>query len=119
MTQTITVEPNEEGTAVVTITPTDEDDNTLTFDDLTSPVWQLMRANGSVVNDRSFANCTMTSLSFVLSGDDLSVYGKGDSCERVLSFYATYNSTLGNNLPLVAECEFNISPILGRPDETP
>lgn len=119
MTQSITIEPNEEGTAVVTISPTDEDGTALTFDDLSSPQWQLMRANGVVVNNRSFANCTMTSLSFVLSGDDLSVFGKGDSCERVLSFYATYNSTLGNNLPLVAECEFNIAPILGRTDETP
>jgi hypothetical protein len=116
MVQSISVQPNEKGTAKVTITPTDEDENTLEFADLTDPVWQLMKEDGTVVNNRTFANCTMTSLSFILSGDDLVMFGSGDSGLRYLSFHATYDSTLGNDLPLVAEATFIITAVLGQTD---
>jgi hypothetical protein len=116
MVQVISVYPNEKGTAKVTITPTDEEGNTLSFADLSDPQWQLMKEDGTVVNNRSFANCTMTSLEFVLSGADLALSSSGDSRVRVLSFHATYDSTLGNDLPLVAEASFIISAILGQDD---
>lgn len=118
MTQTITVTPNERGTAVVTVTPTDEDGNALTFEELTTPKWQLMRSNGTVINGRTFSASSMTSLTFVLSGDDLVLFGKSDNQIRVLSFSATYNSTAGNGLPLIAECKFKISAVVGQVDET-
>jgi hypothetical protein len=116
MTQSISVEPNEKGTAVVTIAPTDEDDTALVFTDLTDPKWQLMRSDGSVVNDRTFALCAMTALTFVLSGDDLAIFGPWDDRERILSFSATYNSTNGTGLPLVAECSFTVSRVTGQVD---
>ena len=116
--QTISITPNEKGTAIVTISPTDEDDAALTFGELTNPQWQLMRASGTVVNGRTFAASSMTSLEFVLSGDDLAIFGDSDRGNRVLSFYATYDSTAGSDLPLVGECVFNIQRILGQVDES-
>lgn len=117
MTQTISIEPNEKGTAVVTIAPTDQDGTALVFTDLTNPKWQLMRSDGGVINDRTFAASAMTALTFVLSGDDLAIFGESDSGNRVLSFHATYNSTVGTDLPLVAECNFKVARALGQVDE--
>ncbi len=117
MTQSISVQPNEKGTAVVTIAPVDEDDTALGISDLTNPQWQLMKSDGTVINSRSFANCPLSSLTFVLSGDDLAVFGNNDSCRRVLSFQATYDSTAGNGLPLKGECKFSIDRLLGQTDE--
>lgn len=114
MTQSITVTPSEEGTAVVTITATDEDDTTLVFSDLTDPQWQLMRGSGSIVNSNTFANSNLSSLEWVLTGDDLVIFGSSDDGERVISFQATYDSTAGNNLPLKGECSFYIDKLLGQ-----
>lgn len=116
--QTISVQPYEKGTAIVTITATDEDDTALVFGDLTDPQWQLMRSSGTVVNSRTFAASSLTSLEFVLSGDDLAIFGDSDRGNRVLSFYATYDSSAGSGLPLVGECTFNVQKVLGQVDES-
>jgi len=110
----ITVSPYEQGTAIVTIDPQDEDGNSLTISQLTNPQWQLMRVDGTIINDRSFANSSVTDLSWVLSGDDLAIFSMSDTGERVLSFKATYNSTIGLNLPLIGECEFTVTKVLGQ-----
>jgi hypothetical protein len=116
--QVLTETPMEKGTIVFTIVPTDEDDTELSFSDLTNPQWQLMKTDGTVVNGRTFAASSMTSLEFVLSGDDLAIFGDSDRGNRVLSFYATYDSTAGSDLPLVGECTFNIQRVLGQVDES-
>ncbi len=118
MTQTITVTPAEKGSAVVTIAPVDEDGVALTIGQLTLPKWQLMRTDGTVVNTRTFALCSLTALSFVLKIADLAVFGVTDNLIRVLSFQATYDSSAGTGLPLNAECRFKIDRLLGQVDSS-
>ena len=116
MTQTITIQPNEQGTAKVTLTPTDEDGTALIFTDLTAPEWQLMKTDGTVVNSRTFTASSLTSLIFALTGDDLAIFGDDDAGHRVISFQATYDSSLGSGLPLKGECRFTIGRLLGQTD---
>ena len=110
----------ERGTAIVTISPVDDNGTALTFAQLTSPEWQLMNIDGTVINDRTFANTTMTSLQFVLSGDDLAIFGDSDRGNRVLSFRAQYTGTLDDNTSftgnIVAEGVFNVFRVLGQVD---
>lgn len=116
MSQLITIRPAEKGTAVVTLAPVDEDGVALTFGQLINPEWQFMRTDGTVVNARTFAASALTSLEFVLTGDDLALFGSSDNKRRVVSFQATYDSTAGNGLPLIAECMFAIDPMIGQAD---
>jgi len=110
----------EKGTAIVTISPVDDNGTALTFAQLTSPEWQLMNTDGTVINDRTFANSAMTSLQFVLSGDDLAIFGDSDRGNRVLSFSAQYTGTLDDNSSftgnIVAEGVFNVFRVLGQVD---
>ena len=118
----------EKGTAIVTISPVDENRDAVSFAQLTNPQWQLMRIDGTaaegmaIVNERSFANSAMTSLQFVLSRDDLAIFGKADRGNRVISFQALYNGTLDDGTPfvgsIVAEGSFNIFKVLGQIDES-
>lgn len=118
MAQSISVKPAEQGTAIVTISPTDEDDTAISFGDLSNPQWQLMRTDGTVVNGRTFAASSMTSLEVVLSGDDLAMFGATDSGKRIFSFYAKYDSSAGSGFPLVAEGAFVIDKMTGQVDST-
>ncbi len=114
MTQVISIQPSENGTAIVVITPFDEEGTALTFSELGTPQWQLMKTDGTVINSRTFAASAMTNLKAVLSGADLAVASSGDDGGRVFSFQATYNSTEGNNLPLTAECSFVVDNLVGQ-----
>jgi len=116
MTDFISIKPSEKGTAVVTIYPVDEDGIALTFGQLNNPQWQLMKTNGTVVNDRTFALSALTGLSWVISGDDLAIFGSRDSGNRVISFQAAYDSSAGTDLPLTAECVFTIDKLVGQTD---
>jgi hypothetical protein len=110
----------EKGTAIVTISPVDDNGTALTFAQITSPEWQLMNIDGTVINDRTFANSAMTSLQFVLSGDDLAIFGDSDRGNRVLSFSAQYTGTLDDSTSftgnIVAEGVFNVFRVLGQVD---
>ena len=110
----------EKGTAIVTVSPVDDNGTALTFAQLTNPEWQLMNTDGTVINDRTFANTTMTSLQFVLSGDDLAIFGDSDRGNRVLSFSAQYTGTLDDSTTfagnIVAEGVFNVFRVLGQID---
>jgi hypothetical protein len=110
----------EKGTAIVTISSVDDNGTSLAFAQLTKPEWQLMNTNGTVINDRTFANSAMTSLQFVLSGDDLAIFGDSDRGNRVLSFSAQYTGTLGDSTSftgnIVAEGVFNVFRVLGQVD---
>jgi len=111
----------EKGTAIVTVSPVDDNGTSLTFAQLTNPEWQLMNIDGTVINDRTFENSAMTSLQFVLSGDDLSIFGDSDRGNRVLSFSAQYTGTLDDSTSftgnIVAEGVFNVFRVLGQVDE--
>ena len=111
----------EKGTAIVTISPVDDNGTALTFAQLTNPEFQLMNTDGTVINDRTFANSAMTSLQFVLSGDDLAIFGDSDRGNRVLSFSAQYTGTLDDSTSfignIVAEGVFNVFRVLGQVDE--
>lgn len=115
--QSIDIQPSEKGAAVVTIAPTDENGNTLTIGQLKSPAWQLMKKDGTVINNRSFSLCAITSLTWVLKGDDLAMFGNQDSGYRRLSVQALYDSDVGTDLPLNDECSFYIKRLLGQADE--
>ena len=110
----------EKGTAIVTISPVDDNGTSLTFAQLTNPEWQLMNTDGTVINDRTFENSAMTSLQFVLSGDDLAIFGESDRGNRVLSFSAQYTGTLDDSTSftgnIVAEGVFNVFRVLGQVD---
>jgi len=111
----------EKGTAIVTVSPVDDNGIALTFAQITNPEWQLMNTDGTVINDRTFANSAMTSLQFVLSGDDLAIFGDSDRGNRVLSFSAQYTGTLDDSTSftgnIVAEGVFNVFRVLGQVDE--
>jgi len=110
----------EKGTAIVTISSVDDNGTSLAFAQLTNPEWQLMNTDGTVINDRTFANSAMTSLQFVLSGDDLAIFGDSDRGNRVLSFSAQYTGTLDDSTSfignIVAEGVFNVFRVLGQVD---
>ena len=110
----------EKGTAIVTISTVDDNGTALTFAQLTNPEWQLMNTDGTVINDRTFANSAMTSLQFILSGDDLAIFGDSDRGNRVLSFSAQYTGTLDDSTSfignIVAEGVFNVFRVLGQVD---
>lgn len=124
--QQIAVEPFEQGTAIVTIAPVDDNNTALTFAQLINPQWQLMRASGTIIGEgaakRSFALSAMTSLQFVLSESDLAIFGEGDRGNRVISFHADYTGTLDDGTPfdghVVAEGTFVVQKVLGQVDET-
>src|SRR6056297_1983695 len=118
MTTTISIKPNELGTAVITMSFTDEDDAAVTPTDLQ---WQLMKSDGTIVNDRAFADNAFTALAgeatVVLSGDDLAMFGANDSGRRVFSIQGVYDSTAGTGLPIKDEAVFVIQQLLGQTDQ--
>ena len=105
--------PAEQGTAVITLAFTDEDEITVVP---TSLAWQLMRIDGTVINSRTFALETFTGTEIVLSGDDLAMFGSRDTGRRRFSVQGVYDSSAGSDLPLKAECEFIIDRLLGQVD---
>ncbi len=115
--QIIKIKPREKGTAVVEVAPTDENGDSLSFIQLSNAKWQLMNMAGQIINDRSFDKCLLTSLTWVLKGNDLAIFGSSDSGKRILSFQASYDSSIGTDLPLNAECYFSINKFLGQTDE--
>lgn len=116
MAQIINVEPAENGTAIITLTPRDASGTVLPIERLKTPKWQLQKTDGTIVNSRSFAACPITALTWVLFGDDLALSGSSDSGIRILGIQATYDSSLGDDLPLNAEGRFTIDRLLSQAD---
>ncbi len=115
MTTSISVQPSEKGTAVVSLAFTDEDGTTIVPASL---AWQLMETDGTVINSRTFAVSTFSGTQIVLSGLDLAIFGSSDSGIRVLSIQGVYDSSAGSALPLKGECKFSIDRLLGQTDES-
>jgi len=109
----ITTTAPEKGTFGITCTFTDEDGDALTPDTLT---WTLTDMDGSVINSRQDVSVSSlsSSVTITLSGDDLALTTTtSQGRKRRFAIEGTYDSDLGDNLPLTGECEFSIDSFLG------
>lgn len=99
----------EEATYIITFAPTDENGDAVT-PNAASCTWTLTDLAGNVVNSRSAVAITSaTSMNVVLSGNDLAVGDSYYNDWRKVTLQGTYNSTLGNNLPIKEEATFRIT----------
>jgi len=105
---TLTIKPNEGGTAVVTMSFTDETGATVVP---SSAAWQLQKTDGTIINNRSFANCPITGSQVVLTGPDLSMLDGSDSGVRIFAVQATYGSY---NWPLTDDVKFTINRLVSQ-----
>ena len=106
---TLSTEPNEKGTAVFTVTFTDEDGATVVP---TEAAWQLSKTNGDIVNSRSFDNCTFTGSTVVLTGDDLQLFSS-DNRYRIFAVQATYDGTV-DDMQITDEVRFKINNLISQ-----
>lgn len=96
----------EEGTIIIVVSFFDEESVAVTP---TSILWHLTDVNGNIAN--SLEDQTETpaeTVEIVLKGDDLALGGNLVGFVRVFTVEALYNSTLGNDLPLKEQAEFEI-----------
>lgn len=110
-TGTLSEVAEEGGTYPVFLTFPDEVGNSVVPNTCT---WSLYKERGTVVNGR--LNVTETpslEVPVVLYGDDL-LLERGKSPWRTLVVKATYDSNLGNNLPLHGKVRFQISNLTGE-----
>lgn len=110
MATTLTVDAVEQSTYVVKITFYDEDGALVTP---TAATWTLTDPAGNVVNERADIEISglTSSVDVLLTGDDLALEGY-DTYTRHFTLEATYNSTLGSDLPLKAVAIFEIEPLV-------
>ena len=102
------IDAGEESTLVITANFTDENGDEVTPK---TGFWTLSDLDGTVINDRT--NIVIGSLAseidVVLSGDDLALQSASDTGRRAFLIKATYDSALGNDLPLNEEVQFDIN----------
>jgi len=102
----LTVRAVEGSTYVVTAAFTDEDENDVTPNELT---WTLTDRYGNTINEREDEEITPdTSVDIVLTGDDLQVSDDEKVTVLTVTVEGTYNSDLGNNLPIKDKCTFPV-----------
>lgn len=102
----------EESTYVITASFTDEDDAAV-VPNADTITWTLTDLDGTVINSRAAVAVTSAStITIVLSGDDLALQASDDSGVRKLLVEAEYNSSIGSNLPLNDEVQFTIDPLV-------
>ena len=97
----------EKGTYVVEVKFYDEDDNLVAPN---SAYYTLTDRLGTEIVARTEITSPTNTEDILLSGTDLELQ-EGETqreAKRVLTVEATYNSTLGNDLPLNGEFEFKI-----------
>ena len=114
----LTTAAKEEGTYVITVSFTDEDDDPVSP---TAITWTLSDYSGNVVNsrqdevfnvsglDKTYSGSTLTQVSadIVLSGADLALPSPSFT-KRVLTVKATYTSDAGSGLPFRDQIGFSI-----------
>lgn len=102
---TLTSVASEESTFAVTATFTDDAGASVTPNTL---AWTLTDDSGNVINSRLSVAVAVpaSSVTVVLSGDDLADVASTN--RRALAFRGTYDSDLGIDLPMTAECRFTI-----------
>lgn len=98
----------EQSTYPVTVTLVDGDGAAITpNNDVT---WSLTDAGNNIINSRTDVAYTSptSTLTIVLSGDDLVIQTKSKKEERFLVVECTYDSDLGTGLPFKAQKEFMV-----------
>lgn len=79
----------------------------------TAITWSLTDGDGNVVNSRNAAAVAPAEqVTVVLSGDDLAL-SAGDDGRRQVVIRATYDGTLGDDLPIVGLIEFTVRNVPG------
>lgn len=105
----IVVEAIEESTLVINCAFKDEDGNA---EDVKTLTWTLTDKDGTVINEREQVSVVTPSSTedIVLSGDDLAILSgeTAANVERRFLVEATYDSDLGDDLPLKDSCKFYI-----------
>lgn len=111
MATNLTVNATERSTYVITAAFTDEDGAAVVPNAIT---WTLTDTIGTVINSRDGVAVAVpaSSIDIVLSGADLAVGGY-NSPLRIFTIEATYNSALGNDLPLTGAAQFSIEALAG------
>lgn len=112
MPTTLETHAKEESTYVITVNFTDEDDEAVVPDTI---VWTLTDTAGTVINSRENVVVAVpdSEIDIVLSGDDLAIQsGEVNQGVRTLTVEATYDSTLGNDLPLKESVRFIVDNLL-------
>lgn len=97
----------EKSTYMVTVSFFDEAD---AAEDVKTMKWTLTDTDGNVINEREdvVVDDPGSVETIVLSGDDLAIVGSGGDEERLFTVEATYDSTLGNDLPLNGVASFMV-----------
>lgn len=107
----------ENGTFAITVSFTDEDGNAVVPN---SPLtWSLTKSDRvTIVNSREDVQITppATTVTILLTGDDLAKDAGQLVSWRYLVIEGTYNSTLGNDLPLKDHLRFPIVDIAKVPN---
>ena len=81
-----------------------------------SASWSLRDNKGNVINNREIVNITSPEVSedILLTGNDLTLQpDEHERGERVLTIEATYNSSMGNILPMKEEFRFFVTNLIG------
>lgn len=97
----------EKSTYMITISFFDEAE---TAEDVKTMKWTLTNEAGNVINEREDVVVVDpgSEETIVLSGDDLAIISDTDDGKRLFTVEATYDSTLGNDLPLNGEANFTV-----------
>jgi len=96
----------EESTFVIAVSFLDENGNAVAPNN--GLKWHLTDLFGNIVNSREDVAITpATTVTILLMGDDLALPNRSDPL-RVVTVEGTYNSSLGNDLPLKDEARFRI-----------
>ena len=100
MPTNLDITASEQGTIVVRAVFTDEDGASAT--PASDVLWTLTDTAGTVINNREDeTESAASTVDIVLSGDDLALQsGESGTVERRITVETTYDSTLGNGLPL-------------------
>ena len=106
MINKLTTVANEKSTFVITVAFTDEDGDPVI--PKTGLNWSLTDLNGAAVNSKTAVAITpAATVNIVLSGADLALTDGRDTY-RILTVEGTYDSLLGNSLPLKDSVRFLI-----------
>lgn len=108
--QSLTTVAQEKSTYIVTVAFADEDGSAVAPKTL---VWSLTDASGNVINEREdeAVSSPAASNTIVLSGNDLAIQtseASDDYASRRFIAEATYDSSLGNDLPVKAAASFAV-----------
>lgn len=119
-TTTATINTCEEGVYKISFILQDESDNIVIPNTIS---WQLSNNIGTIVNNNTFVSNDITGTQetitidgvtgsgfvVLLRGDDLAFQSSYDDGKRIFAIKATYDSTLGSDLPFKSELSFTIT----------